>query len=250
MEKEKISPLWQILILLLSVYVLIALLAEILLKLPKETLIILFYANNIACIFFLFDFFYNLVTSKEKWGKYLLTWGWIDFLSSIPYVPYLQIGRFFRIFRLLRAIRSTRLIIKTVFNMCGKKANLTLISVGLISLVLVIFSSIAILNFEDNPNSNIKEYSDSLWYSLGTITTVGFGDKYPVTTEGRIIAIMLMISGVGLCSIFTAYVSAHFISTDEKKIDHETQILNKLEAIEKELKELKIHTIENYKIHK
>ncbi|MGA2142617.1 MAG: hypothetical protein ABSG94_09360 [Brevinematales bacterium] len=89
---DKDSQLWQNFILLLSIYVLISLFAEILIKLPKETLNILSYINNIVCVFFLNDFFNCLRKSKDKWGNYLLTWGWIDLISSIPFLPFLQIG--------------------------------------------------------------------------------------------------------------------------------------------------------------
>ena len=55
-------------------------------------------------------------------------------------------------------------------------------------MLLVIFSSIAILNVETAPESNIKTAEDAIWWAFVTITTVGYGDKFPVTTEGRIIA--------------------------------------------------------------
>ena len=63
---------------------------------------------------------------------------------------------------------------------------------------MLLFSSIAILQVETDPNSNIKTAEDAIWWSYVTITTVGYGDKYPVTTEGRIIAVILMTVGVGL----------------------------------------------------
>ena len=62
---------------------------------------------------------------------------------------------------------------------------------------MVIFSSIAILNLENEPESNIKTASDALWWSFVTITTVGYGDKFPITYEGRIVAAFLMTAGVG-----------------------------------------------------
>lgn len=80
---------------------------------------------------------------------------------------------------------------------------------------MVLFSSIAILQVEDSPNSNIKSAEDAIWWSYVTITTVGYGDKYPVTTEGRLIAAVLMTAGVGLFGTFTGFLASWFVQ--EKK---------------------------------
>lgn len=88
----------------------------------------------------------------------------------------------------------------------------------MIALLMIIFSGIAILQVEKAPTSNIKTAEDAIWWAYTTITTVGYGDKYPVTTEGRIIAMVLMTVGVGLFGTFTAYVASFFVS--EKKEDH------------------------------
>lgn len=80
---------------------------------------------------------------------------------------------------------------------------------------MVIFSAIAILQVEDDPNSNIKTAEDAIWWAYVTITTVGYGDKYPVTTEGRIIAAFLMTTGVGLFGTFTGFLASWFVA--EKK---------------------------------
>jgi voltage-gated potassium channel len=78
--------------------------------------------------------------------------------------------------------------------------------------LLIIFSSIAILQVEKDPASNIKSAEDAIWWAYVTITTVGYGDKYPVTTEGRVIAAVLMTAGVGLFGTFTAYVASWFVA--------------------------------------
>ena len=77
---------------------------------------------------------------------------------------------------------------------------------------MLLFSSVAILQFESSdPNSNIKTAGDAIWWSYVTITTVGYGDKYTVTTEGRVIAAILMTVGVGIFGTFTAYISSLFV---------------------------------------
>jgi voltage-gated potassium channel len=59
--------------------------------------------------------------------------------------------------------------------------------------------------------SNIKNFGDGLWWAMTTVTTVGYGDKFPVTTEGRILAVALMIMGISLVGVITASVAAWFV---------------------------------------
>ena len=92
----------------------------------------------------------------------------------------------------------------------------------MIAVLLVIFSAIAILQVEDDPNSNIKTAEDAIWWAYVTITTVGYGDKFPVTTEGRIIAAILMTAGVGMFGTFTAFVASWFVK-DNKSIDEKNE---------------------------
>jgi voltage-gated potassium channel len=101
--------------------------------------------------------------------------------------------------------------------MFKNKAEGTFTSVGVIALLLVIFSALAILQVEDDPNSNIKTAEDALWWAYVTITTVGYGDRFPVTTEGRLIASLLMTAGVGLFGTFAGYISSLFIQTNSKQ---------------------------------
>jgi voltage-gated potassium channel len=195
-----------LMVLILSVYVLIALLVDTVLTLPHEIVRILAFVDNAICLFFLAEFcirFYR-AESKLKFMK----WGWIDLISSIPNIDVLRAGRalrLIRILRILRAFRSTKHIVSHVFH---NKAKGALTTVSILAVILIIFSSIAILQFEDDPNSNIKTAEDAIWWSYVTITTVGYGDKFPVTTGGRIIAAFLMTAGVGLFGTFTAYISS------------------------------------------
>jgi voltage-gated potassium channel len=91
----------------------------------------------------------------------------------------------------------------------------------MIAILMVIFSSIAILQVENVPNSNIKTAEDALWWSYVTVTTVGYGDKFPVTLEGRIIAGFLMTTGVGLFGTFTGFVASWFVGEKKNNIDED-----------------------------
>ena len=88
---------------------------------------------------------------------------------------------------------------------------------------------------KDVPGAKIKNAEDALWWAYVTITTVGYGDLYPVTTEGRLIAAVLMTIGVGLFGTFTAYVASWFVS---KKIDEEIEETKEYEEEKEKEREL------------
>jgi voltage-gated potassium channel len=88
-------------------------------------------------------------------------------------------------------------------------------------IVIVQYVSIAILHVERGaPDANIHTASDALWWSLVTIATVGYGDRYPVTLAGRIIGVFLLCSGVGLFSVLSGFLAKTFLhSKDENDRD-------------------------------
>lgn len=212
-QKEKLGFL-QLIVLILSVYVLLALLIDTFFKLNSEVSQILELFDNLICVFFLSEFLFRFYKAESKIR--FMKWGWIDLISSIPSFDFLRPGRvirLFRLLRLLRAFRSTKILISYVFK--NRKQG-AFSSVAIISILLVIFSSIAILYFETDPNSNIKTAEDAIWWAFVTITTVGYGDKFPITTGGRIIAAILMTAGVGLFGTFTGFVASWFLEEKNK----------------------------------
>lgn len=235
------TSVWQIVMLFLCIYVLIALFWETVFRLPPETSDLLNRIDNLICFAFLFDFAYNLVTAKSKVGY--LKWGWIDFVSSIPYLYFLRWGRLVRvvrILRLLRGFRSTKLILQLLF---ANRAKGTFAAVAMITFVIVVFASIAVLNLENAPDSNIKTASDALWWAFVTVSTVGYGDRFPVTHLGRIVAVLLMTAGVGLFGTFTAYV-ANLFNQQEIKEDEmrDITVIAELKAISERLDKIEKRT--------
>ncbi|MES2566229.1 MAG: ion transporter [Bacteroidota bacterium] len=223
-EKKENLGFLNLLILLLSFYVLIALLVDTIFKLPPETSKLLNYIDNIICAVFLFDFTVRFRKAESKLA--FMKWGWIDLIASIPTFDFMRAGRLLRVIRLIRlirAFRSTKHIVQHVFK---NKIQGTLTSVAIIAVLMLLFSSVAILQFETDPNSNIKTAEDAIWWSYVTITTVGYGDKYPVTTEGRIIAVILMTVGVGLFGTFTAFVSSWFVKSNEQTLQISSDVVD------------------------
>jgi voltage-gated potassium channel len=149
--------------------------------------------------------------------------GWIDLISSIPNIDILRAGRTLRLIRLLRILRAFRSTKNLVNHIFQNKAQGALTTVSVLAVILIIFSSISVLQFETEPTSNIKTAEDALWWSYVTITTVGYGDKFPVTTGGRIIGVLLMTAGVGLFGTFTAFISSWFLKDRKVEIENDEQ---------------------------
>lgn len=207
--------LLNIIVIILSIYVLGALIVDTVFVLPTETSILLNYIDNTICAFFFFEFSIRFYKTENKLK--FMKWGWIDLLSSIPMVGFLRAGRLLRLIRLLRVIRAFRSTRHLVNHIFVNKAQGAFTSISVIAILLVIFSAIGILQVENDPNSNIKTAEDAIWWAYVTITTVGYGDKFPVTTEGRIIAAILMTAGVGLFGTFTAFVASWFVVDNKSK---------------------------------
>lgn len=208
---EKIGTL-NIIILILSIYVLGALLVDTVFVLPDETKRLLSFIDTSICAFFFIEFSVRFYKAKNKLK--FLKWGWVDLLSSIPMIDFLRAGRILRLIKLLRIIRAFKTTHHFVHHIFANKARGALTSVTVIAILLVIFSAIGILQVETDPHSNIKTAEDAIWWAYVTITTVGYGDRFPVTTEGRVIAAVLMTAGVGLFGTFTAYVASLFVQNE------------------------------------
>jgi voltage-gated potassium channel len=118
----------------------------------------------------------------------------------------------------LRGIRAGQRIFQ-LFRENRRKSALA--SALTIMVLLVAFSSAAILIAEDKPESNIKTAEDAIWWSVTTITTVGYGDRYPITIEGRIIAMVLMLCGVGLFGVISGFVASLLVGKNAEEEKNE-----------------------------
>jgi len=223
-ERSAASPSYQLFMLVLCLYALAALAAQVAIQLEPGTRRILEYADYIVCFLFLCDFFVCLVRAPNR-RQYFLTWGWLDLLSSIPALDLARWGRtarVVRIFRVLRGLRATKLLAALVLR---RRAESAFLAASLVALLLIVFSSVAVLQFETIPEANIKTADDAIWWAFATITTVGYGDRFPTTAEGRFVGMILMCAGVGLFGTFSGYLAAWFIQPEEASVESEISLL-------------------------
>jgi hypothetical protein len=173
--------------------------------------------DGLLSLIFMTDFLYRLFTADSKSDYVFRQMGWADFLASLP-APQLKILRMFRILRVYRLGKEYggARMIKEFFSNRGESALLTLV---FIMVLILEFGGLAILWVESQvPDANITTAADAVWYVYVTITTVGYGDQYPVSNAGRIIGTLIMTIGVGLFGTITAYLANVFIvPQDEDK---------------------------------
>jgi len=218
--KERVTP-FQLFILVLSVYVIGAMLADLLLTLPSEISQLMQYMDYIVCLFFFADFCQRFARARSKLAY--MRWGWIDLLACIP-AGLFQGARLFRVVRVLRALRavkSAQMIWRLLFR---NRAEGVFASAATATVLLVAFGAITMLLVESpDPTSPINTAEEALWWAVVTVTTVGYGDFYPVTTLGRIVAVILMICGVGLFGSFAAYISSMFVHDNSERESRESR---------------------------
>jgi voltage-gated potassium channel len=173
---------------------------------------------------FLWDFGLRFYKAESKTNY--MKWGWVDLIASIPALEIFRWGRLARLVRILRIIRGVKGS-KQILKWYGSHKGSSIFTfVLLTAMLLMIVSAIIILEFEKGiPESNINTPGDALWWSFVTVTTVGYGDYYPVSLAGRIAAACLMVTGMGLFSSMTVMISEKILSHQkEEKIDSELLI--------------------------
>lgn len=222
----------------LSLFTLGMLAVDALFRLDARTREIIAWLDNGVCLLFFLDFVLTFWRAESKAG-YFFKWGWLDLLSSIPMVDELRWGRLarvFRIFRILRGLRAAKLLAELIVQ---RRHESALLSAALISMLLVVFSAIGILHLETAPNSNIRSAEDALWWSITTITTVGYGDLYPVTSAGRALAAGMMIAGVGLFGALSGLVASWLLRPVESRQEADIDDLQaEIESLRLQLREL------------
>ena len=158
---------------------------------------------------FVFDFVYRLLTAPSRRGYFIAARGWADLLACIPMLRVFRLFRVVRVIRLLRAYGPQRI----VADLSANRASATFLVTIFLVILVVEIAGAAIYYVETGaPGSNIHSASDAIWWGLVTITTVGYGDRYPVTLWGRVIGVFLLFAGIGLFSVLTGFIANIFLA--------------------------------------
>lgn len=201
---------------ILAIFSLVILILPLIIQLPPSSVDLLNTVENLLCIVFLADFVRSLFRAPSKWRYFLKGGGWLDLLGSIP-VGKLAIFRVARLFRIVRVMRTLK---GSDFRkmLTERLAQSTLLFTLVAAFILIFTIALIVLKAEQgNPQANITTYPNAVWWAFVTITTVGYGDYYPVTSVGRLCALILMFSGLGIIGVLSSYLASLFISLQRRR---------------------------------
>jgi voltage-gated potassium channel len=172
---------------------------------------VLFVMNALLSAIFFVDFLYRLFTATSKSDYFLRQFGWADLLACLPFKQ-VKVFRIFRLVRVIRLLRASGLQ-QTGRMLLKNRAGSALLTLLLLGILVLEFGSLEILHLEqDAVGANITSASDALWYVIVTISTVGYGDRFPVTDRGRFMGALIIIIGVAIFGTFTGYLANLFLT--------------------------------------
>jgi voltage-gated potassium channel len=200
---------WEFLIQALIILSLVAFSVETLPSVTPEVMVWLHFFEVSTVIVFTIEFFVRLLWSRPR-GTYAFTFmGIIDLISILPF--YLALGidlrsiralRLLRLFRLFKLARFSSAMDRYVEAFREIKEELTLF--GVTALITIYISSVGIYYFEHEAQPEaFASVFDAMWWSVVTLTTVGYGDVYPVTAGGKIFTTFVVLVGLGVVAVPT-----------------------------------------------
>lgn len=204
----------------LSVYVLSALTLEMFIVQDDEIKKVLQYVDLAICMFFLFDFFLNLITAESKL-KYL-KWGWIDLISSIPVLDSLRWGRLSKVIRIVRFLRSLRSIKAIYGNVQSSKIQSLSFVVLLVTFLSYTVCASLILHFERESNAGLNTAAEALWWAFLNIMNAKISIATAETHAGQLMTILLNKIGLLLFAYFNGIIIAWLV---QKRIEIKSNVV-------------------------
>jgi len=236
---------YNIFILVLTVLSLV-IMVVMFLPLDDSTLGLLQFYDNLICVIFLIDFGKNLRAASKKSDYFIKERGWLDLLGSIPsfgaafkwsgLLRLARLSRLARIARLLRGQKKGQLAQDIRNNRSEYAAFITILMI----IIILSVSSVLVLQFESqSPEAMITTGWAAFWYSMVTITTVGYGDYYPVTFWGRVTAMFIMFAGVGIIGALASMLASLLVGSSPAPAEEETPGAAPAPTVEQELATIK-----------
>jgi voltage-gated potassium channel len=197
---------------------------------------VVYIINLVLTLLFIYDFGLRLTTAPSRSFYFFRDYGWADLLACIPQ---------FRIFRMIRIFKAYRLVkkyglhyIKTFLS--TNRAAAALYILVLMVILIIEAGSFLVLQAESHsPTANILTAGDAIWWAYVTITTVGYGDRFPTSSVGRLVGILVMTTGVAVFATFAGLISSKLLAPPAKEEESEEQPQAGEDPAKKYLKELK-----------
>ena len=191
--------------------------------LKPQTKIILQSIELFCVIIFSLEYILRIYVADNKLRFIFSFYGLIDLLAILPF--YMSFGvdlrslralRFLRLFRVLKLVRYNRAM--NHFTRAITSAKEEILLFVFITLILIYFSAVGIYYFENQAQpEHFSSIFDSLWWSIITLTTVGYGDVYPITVGGKVFTFFILMIGLGIVAIPTGIISSALTKSIDKK---------------------------------
>jgi voltage-gated potassium channel len=235
----------EIIIGVLAIASIILVTVEALVPVSQTALIWLYIADLAVCIVFAVDFIQRLVKAENR-GRFWKT-NWYEILAMIPAFALYAIGTASGLSIVLRMMRLVRVIFlvarmrRAMAKSSGFFQKSNLIAILALTVTVVFIGAVAVLILDaEVEGARIATFSDAVWWSLSTVTTVGYGDIVPHSIGGRIAGMLLMVIGIAVMTAFISQVSAVLVESRMKKNQEQagiknvviTEIKNKLDNLD------------------
>ena len=236
------NTMTEVIIGILAIVSIILVAIESLVTISEGVLLGIYIADLIICLVFGWDFIQRLRSSENK-SRFMKTNGF-EILAMIPAIAFFALGAIpaistgLRSLRLVRVVRVVLLIVRMrrVMSTSGRfvqRSNL-LTMLG-ITVSIIFIGAFAVLLLEGGiHNAQITNFSDAIWWTISTVTTVGYGDIVPYSIAGRIMGMVLMVVGIGVMAAFISQVSATLVESrikrNTEKDDFRTTVITEIKS--------------------
>lgn len=203
---------FEVIVLTFTLYIIFSLLWQILVPVDPEVAKLLTFFDMISCFIFLIDWYRRFRMAENKW-KFSL-FNSIDLVASLPflyvfsYVGYAKIVRLVGLFRIIKIFGGVN---RVIYYLRTNKIQALKLTFSIMVLVIMISSPVIILNVEKDVG-NIKTAEQALWWAYCTLSTIGYGDFYPVTSLGRVLAVIVSIGGISLFGLTSGLIIEYFVN--------------------------------------
>lgn len=167
------------------------------------------------CALFAVDFGYRFYKARPYRWRFFRR-NWFDLLGCVPVIGPLRAARLVRLVRLIRLGRVLSLSRRVLRGRELPFRTDAMANLSWVTLAVWLLAAGAFYQFESGHNPSIHDPGDALWWSMTTLSTVGYGDLYPTTLGGRVVAVMTMIIGVGVLGTLAATIAAGLIDFRER----------------------------------
>jgi voltage-gated potassium channel len=170
--------------------------------------------NGVLTLLFIYDFSLRFATAPSRSFYFFRDFGWADLLAIFPA---LRIFRLFRIYKAYRIVKKYGIGYIKMYLSNNRAQSAVYILVLMVILIIEAGGFMVLQAERAAPNANILTAGDAIWWSYVTITTVGYGDRFPVTTVGRIVGILVMTTGVAVFATFAGLISSKLLAPPAKE---------------------------------